>query len=311
MLLEIRDLTRRYGDILALDQVDLEIEEGSVLGLIGRNGAGKTTLIRHVLGLLRAQSGSVRVLGHDPVRNPETVLAGIGYVSEERDLPGWMRIDELLRYMRAFYPDWDDSLARDLCKAFDLDLGQRVRTLSRGQHVRTSLVLALAPRPPLLVLDEPSSGLDPVVRRDVLEAVIANVARDGRTVLFSSHLLDEVERISDHLAMIDRGQILFSEPTETVLSTFHHVLARAPDPAETSDRALATMAARLDQLPGLTTKVVALPEDTGSNLHLLCRLDDEDGQAGLAARLAPAGIETLEVSPATLDEIFLHLSADR
>src|SRR4051812_19316079 len=131
--IEIQNVTRKFGAKLALDNVSLAVPRGVVYGLVGANGAGKTTLIRHVLGLLKAQTGSVRVFGLDPVKDPLHVLSRIGYLSEEGDLPGWMRVDELMRYMRAFYPTWDETYAQDLRRQFALDPAAKVNTLSKGQ----------------------------------------------------------------------------------------------------------------------------------------------------------------------------------
>src|SRR3954463_7499006 len=206
-VIQVRGLTRRFGTTVALDDVRLTVPRGIVFGLVGANGAGKTTLIRHLLGLLRAESGAVRVFGRDPVGDPVGVLSRVGYLSEEKDLPPWMRVGELLRYVRAFYPAWDDAFAEELRRTFGLDPAARVRDLSRGQKARTGLLVALAYRPELLILDEPSTGLDPLARRDILAAVLRTVAQEGRTVLFSSHLLDEVERVSDHVALLDRGRV--------------------------------------------------------------------------------------------------------
>lgn len=215
-VISITGLTRRFGTTTALDGVSLSLPRGAVYGLVGANGAGKTTLIKHILGLYRAQSGSVRVFGLDPVEDPVGVLSRIGYLSEENDLPDWMRLDELVRYQRAFYPSWDDGYANALRQTFDLDPAAKIRSLSRGQRARAGLLIALAHRPELLVLDEPSSGLDPVVRRDILDAIIRTIAHEGRTALFSSHLLDEVERVADHVTMIHRGKIVLSGPLETL-----------------------------------------------------------------------------------------------
>jgi ABC-2 type transport system ATP-binding protein len=154
----------------------------------------------------------VRVFGRDPVADPVGVLSRIGYLSEDHDLPTWMRIGELMRYSRALYPAWDDAYAGDLRAAFGLDETARISTLSKGQKARAGLLVALAHRPELLVLDEPSSGLDPVVRRDIVEAIMRTIAHEGRTVLFSSHLLDEVERTADHVTMINQGRIVLSGP---------------------------------------------------------------------------------------------------
>jgi ABC-2 type transport system ATP-binding protein len=211
-VIHVSDLTRRFGDATALASVSLSLPRGAVYGLVGANGAGKTTLIKHILGLLRAESGSVRVFGLDPVAEPVAVLSRIGYLSEENDLPEWMRIDELIRYSRAFYAGWDDAYAEELRKAFALDGAARIRSLSKGQKARVGLLTTLAHRPELLVLDEPSSGLDPIVRRDIVGAVIRTIADEGRTVLFSSHLLEEVEQVADHVTMISRGKIVLSAP---------------------------------------------------------------------------------------------------
>jgi ABC-2 type transport system ATP-binding protein len=210
-VIEITGLSRRFGSKIALDGVNLTFGRG-VFGLVGANGAGKTTLIKHVLGLLRAESGSVRVFGLDPVADPVGVLSQIGYLSEEADLPGWMRVDELMRYTRAFYPAWDDDYADSLRDRFELSPSAKIGSLSKGQKARTGLLAALAHRPRLLVLDEPSSGLDPIVRRDILGAVLRTIADEGRTVLFSSHLLDEVEQVADHVTMIKQGRIIESAP---------------------------------------------------------------------------------------------------
>jgi ABC-2 type transport system ATP-binding protein len=209
-VINVSNLTRRYGSKAALASVNLSLPRGAVYGLVGANGAGKTTLIKHILGLLRAESGTVRVFGLDPVADPVGVLSRIGYLSEENDLPGWMRVDELIRYSRAFYYAWDDAYAEELRQGFALDPAAKIKTLSKGQKARAGLLIALAYRPELLVLDEPSSGLDPIVRRDILGAVLRTIASEGRTVLFSSHLLDEVERVADHVTMISDGRIVLS-----------------------------------------------------------------------------------------------------
>jgi ABC-2 type transport system ATP-binding protein len=215
-LVEISQLTRRFGHTTALAEVNLCLARGGVYGLVGANGAGKTTLIRHILGLMRAESGAVRVFGRDPVADPVDVLSRIGYLSEDHELPGWMTVGELARYSRAFYHGWDHAYAEELRQAFALDPAARVKTLSKGQKARAGLLVALAHRPELLVLDEPSSGLDPIVRKDILGAVLRTIADEGRTVLFSSHLLEEVEQVADHVTMIDRGRILLSAPLRDI-----------------------------------------------------------------------------------------------
>jgi len=226
-VIDVSTLTRRFGAKTALDSVSVSMPRGAVYGLVGANGAGKTTLIKHILGLLRAESGSVRIFGLDPVGDPVAVLSRIGYLSEENDLPGWMRVDELIRYSRAFYPAWDDAYAEELRQSFALEPAAKIKNLSKGQKARAGMLIALSYRPDLLVLDEPSSGLDPIVRREILGAIIRTIAHEGRTVLFSSHLLEEVEQVADHVTMIDRGKIVLSAPLEDIRES-HRVDGRVP-----------------------------------------------------------------------------------
>jgi ABC-2 type transport system ATP-binding protein len=225
-VIDITKLCRRFDLKLALDQVTLAVPRGCVFGLVGENGAGKTTLIKHILGLFRAETGSVRVFGKNPVADPVGVLGRIGYLSELRDLPAWMRVDELLRYSQAFYPKWDAAYAESLRRQFGLEPAARIKNLSRGESAKAGLLVALAHRPELLLLDEPSSGLDPVVRRDILEAIIRTVAEEGRTVFFSSHLLDEVERVSDRLAMMADGKVVLSGPLDEIKAGHHQLTLR-------------------------------------------------------------------------------------
>ena len=215
-VVDVNDLSRSFGRKSALDGVSFRATAGQIYGLVGANGAGKTTLLKHLLGLLRAATGSVRVFGLDPVRDPVGVLRRVGYLSEERELPEWMRVDELMRYTQAFHPTWDASYARELLETFALDPSKKVKELSKGMRAQAGLLVAVAHRPELLILDEPSSGLDAVVRRDILDAIVRTVADDGRTVIFSSHLLDEVERMSDHVTLMHHGRVTLSGPLDDV-----------------------------------------------------------------------------------------------
>jgi ABC-2 type transport system ATP-binding protein len=217
-IVTVQQLSRVFGRTVALADVTLTVARGAVFGLVGENGAGKTTLIKHLLGLYRPEYGQVRVFGSDPVGDPVGVLGRIGYLSEDRDLPEWMRVGELMSYTRAFYPRWDENLARELIEMFELDIGQKIRTLSRGQRARAGLLIAVAHRPDLLLLDEPSSGLDPGARQDILAAIVRTVADEGRTVLLSSHLLHEVQRVADRVAMLHRGRLVLNEPLDDLLA---------------------------------------------------------------------------------------------
>jgi ABC-2 type transport system ATP-binding protein len=284
-VVEIDRVTRRFGATTALNDVSLSIPRGGVFGLIGGNGAGKTTLLKHLLGLLRPESGTVRVFGLDPVENPVGTLGRIGYLSEERDLPDWLRVGELLRYTQAFYPNWDEKFAEELRDAFDLNPKSVVKTLSRGQRARAGLLVALAHRPDLLVLDEPSSGLDPVVRRDILGAIIRTIADEGRTVLFSSHLLDEVERVADRVAIIHQGRIVLTSSMEEIKDTHRRLTLRFAD--------------AVAQPPSL---VGALSfEGGGTEWTYVC-----SGDSGQLHRAAEAiGATIVDDAALSLDEIFV------
>ena len=228
-VVDVDGLSRRFGAKVALDAVRFTATRGQVYGLVGANGAGKTTLLKHLLGLLRAKSGSVRVFGLDPVRNPVDVLRRVGYLSEERELPEWMRIDELMRYTQAYHPSWDTSYADELIDTFNLDRAKQVKDLSKGMRAQVGLVAAVAHRPELLILDEPSSGLDAVVRKDILDAIVRTVADDGRTVIFSSHLLEEVERMSDHVTMIQSGRVALDGTLDDIRAAHQRASLRFTD----------------------------------------------------------------------------------
>jgi len=232
-VIEINSLCRRFRKHTALDRVNLQLERGTVLGLVGENGAGKTTLIKHLLGLFKAQSGTVRVFGMDPIQHPREVLSRIGFLSEDRDMPEWMTIRQYMTYTQAFYPTWDVAYADRLISQFTLDTRQKIKTLSRGQRAKVALLMALAYKPDLLLFDEPSSGLDPVVRRDMLGAIVRTIAEEGRTVMLSSHLLDEVERVADTIVMIHEGRIILSDAMEQIRADFHKFTLRLEAAAET------------------------------------------------------------------------------
>jgi ABC-2 type transport system ATP-binding protein len=282
---EITGLSRRFGSKLALNQLSLQVRPGRVFGLVGANGAGKTTLIKHLLGRLKAESGSVRVFGFDPVADPVAVLSRVGYLSENRDLPGWMRVDELLRYTEAFYPKWDQTYAEELRRQFGLDPHAKIKTLSRGENAKAGLLIALAYRPELLLLDEPSSGLDPVVRRDILEAIIRTVADEGRTVFFSSHLLEEVERVADDLAMMFNGQVVLAGAVDEVKESHHRLVFRFDSPQASAPK-----------FPGVLSLTGG-----GQEWTAICNGKRDEAVAG-AARAG--GRVVAEGSP-SLDEIFV------
>ncbi len=287
-VVEIEGLTRRFRRTTALDGVSLVVPQGGVFGLVGENGAGKTTLIKHILGLLRAQAGSVRVFGLDPVKCPAKVLGRIGTLSEDRDLPAWMRVWELMRYTRTFHPKWDPEYAEHLRDVFELDPKAKLSTLSQGQLAKAGLLAALAHRPEFLVLDEPSSGLDANVRRNILEAVVLTVAEEGRTVLFSSHLLDEIERVADRVAMIHHGNVVLDGSMVDIKEAHIQVVVRA----ENGRR-------KPPMLPGLMSSQGEGPEWT-----VLCEAALDE----VRAAAAQARCEVVAATVPTLEAIFVSRS---
>jgi ABC-2 type transport system ATP-binding protein len=290
-IVAVTHLSRRFGTTAALQDVSVTVSRGSVFGLVGENGAGKSTLLKHLLGLWRADTGTVRVFGQDPVTDPVSVLGRIGYLSEQPDLPGWMRVAELLRYTQAFYPRWDETYAEQLREQFGLDPDARVRTLSKGQRARLGLIAAEAHRPDLLILDEPSSGLDPMVRRDILEAIIRTVTDEGRTVIFSSHLLDEVERVSDHLAMLHQGTLRFCAPLDVIKARHRRIALHFERPQP-----------KRPNVPG----AIRVHGD-GRDWTVIC----DAARIHAAAMAQNLGATLVEDDEASLDEIFIaHAAAN-
>jgi ABC-2 type transport system ATP-binding protein len=284
-IVEVQDLTRRFGSQTALDQVSLEVEKGHVYGLVGVNGAGKTTLIKHLLGLLRAKEGTVRVFGLDPASHPVEVLQRIGYLSEEREMPEWMSINELMRYTAAFHPKWDQSYAQSLLESFRLDGKKKVKHLSKGMRAQTGLIAAVSHRPDLLLLDEPSTGLDPVVRKDILNAIVRTVADEGRTAIFSSHLLDEVELMSDYVFMINQGKLVLQGVLDDIKQQ-HQVLSIRFDSSTT-------------ELPSIEGVLTA--ERRGSSFYVVMEGTGEH----TAVRVSARGGEVMQQRSASLQEIFV------
>jgi ABC-2 type transport system ATP-binding protein len=215
---EIRDLQYRAGKRFEIRDLALNVPSGSMYGFLGPNGAGKTTTIRLMLGLLRPAAGRITVLGGQIPHEAPRILARTGYVPEQPHLYPSLTIDEALRFHAAFYATWDWAWAIELLGAFGLDRTQLLGRLSKGEMGKLEMLLALAQRPELLVLDEPTDGLDPVVRRDVLAALLEYVAQQNATVFISSHLVHELERICDWVGVMDRGRLVVELPMHSFKS---------------------------------------------------------------------------------------------
>jgi ABC-2 type transport system ATP-binding protein len=229
-MLRTVDLVKSFGDAPVLTGLNLEVPEGSVYGMLGPNGVGKTTTILIAMNILQPTSGNVEVMGV-PSRNlGPSDFTRIGYVSENQELPEWMTVAYLLRYLKPFYPSWDQNYAEQLVRQFDLPLSRDLRRLSRGMRMKAALVGALAYRPRLLVLDEPFSGLDPLVREEVIEGLIESASET--TIFISSHDLGEIESFASHIGYLDRGRLQFSEEMSSLTARFREVEVTVEPPAK-------------------------------------------------------------------------------
>ncbi len=219
-IIRTTSLCKAYGAQMAVDGLDLFIKPGAAVGLLGPNGAGKSTTINMLLGLASPTTGTVSVLGMDPALEGASVRQRVGYVPERHHIYGWMTVEDVLGFTRSFYPTWNDTLCEDLVRQYALPPGKKVKQLSQGMGTKLSLILALAHEPELLILDEPTTGLDPIARDEFVEAVGHLLDRYEKTILFSSHNLGDVERIADTIAIMDEGKLLAQRPkTELIQST--------------------------------------------------------------------------------------------
>ncbi|HVX13482.1 MAG TPA: ABC transporter ATP-binding protein [Pirellulales bacterium] len=210
----LNSVTKRFGQHEVLRDVSLEVMPGQTFAFLGRNGAGKTTTIRMLMSLLEPDDGLVRVLGLNPAKNEIEVRQRIGYLAEDQSMFGWMTVEELIRFAAPFYPTWDHALAGRYARQFDLPLRTKIKRLSKGQNVRLGLLLALAHRPELVILDDPALGLDPIMRKEFNRDLVTHLQGEGRTVFYSSHLLYEVEPVADAVAILDHGVIVKQATTE-------------------------------------------------------------------------------------------------
>jgi ABC-2 type transport system ATP-binding protein len=286
MAITTYELRKHYSQLRAVDGLNLRVPGGSVYGFLGRNGAGKTSTIKMLLGLTRPTSGFVRVLDLDPLSDRVAILERTGYTSESKRLYDWMTPAELLRFTRSFYPFWSKQLEDRYVRRLEIPLRQPFKTLSLGNRTKVCLVLALAQRADLLILDEPMPGLDPAVVDELLRILAEDHLAEGRTVFLSSHQLSEVEQIADWVGIIEHGKLLLEARLEDIKSEFRLVTAAG------------------ENLPSFARpEVLSSAQAEGFWKYVVAR-DAE----GFAARLQQQGAVVTDVSSLNLRQIFLELT---
>jgi ABC-2 type transport system ATP-binding protein len=294
LALQTQSLCKTYGHgarkVRAVDGLSLNVPSGSIYGLLGRNSAGKTTTIRMALGLARPTSGSVEVFGLQPFQDPDRVkvLQQVGYVAEEKTLSGGTP-RRTFATNRAYYPDtWSDALARTLTGRLELPLDTPALKLSLGNRTKAALITAIAQRSPLLILDEPTTGLDPIVLDTLLSILVEECTRDGRTVFLSSHQLHEIERIADWIGIMDRGHLLLEGRLDDIRARFRRLTVSGA------------------ALPRSGTAIVSVRPSGHATEYIL----QQDPDA-FAAALTRDGATILDTAPLSLNDIFLELCRTR
>jgi ABC-2 type transport system ATP-binding protein len=222
--IDLQAVHKSFRSTDVLRGVTLQVSRGKTFAFLGRNAAGKTTLIRMLLGLLKRDDGAIRVLGLDPQREPLELRRRVGYLAEDQQMYGWMRVEEIVRFVAPFYPTWDHDLALRYLRDFELPIRTRIKHLSKGQNVRLGLLLALAHRPELVILDDPALGLDPIMRKQFNRDLITHLQCEGRTVFYSSHLLYEVEPVADEVAILHNGRIMRQADTELLRADVKQII---------------------------------------------------------------------------------------
>lgn len=287
-VIETQHLKKTYGTHEAVRGLNLSVSEGVVCAFLGQNGAGKSSTIKMLLGMIHPTSGSGRIFGHSITDETDSlkIRQKVAFVAEDKRLYDYMEVAELIRFTRAFFPTWDPRFEKELLDRFELPLDRKVRQLSKGMRTKLALLLGFARGCKLLILDEPTEGLDPVAIEDVLEIVVS-LAAQGTTVFFSSHQIGEVEQVADHVLMINRGQLVLDAPIDEVKETYKHIQAVFPEPVEERDFRLPGI--ERARIEGRTVNLVASDHVDSILEHI---------------RMLRAG--NVDVLPLTLKEVFLE-----
>jgi ABC-2 type transport system ATP-binding protein len=291
-VIETHELTKRYGAIEAVRALNLRVQADQITGFLGRNGAGKSSTIKMLLGMLRPTSGTGTVIGRaidDPDASRE-MRSRVAYVGEDKQMYAYMTVGQLIRFTRSFYVDWRPDVERRLLREYQLPPGRKVKALSKGMRTKLALLLALARRPELLILDEPSEGLDPVSIEELLQALVA-AASEGTTVFFSSHQIAEVERIADRVCLIDRGTLIMDVSLDQVRADFRRITLGFATPPPMVDF-------QIDGIERVRTDGRQMTVLTSRNADAVV-----ERAYGLAA-------VSVDVAPVSLREVFLETVKD-
>ena len=291
-IIETHGLTRRFGKTGAVENLSLAVPEGSIYAFLGSNGAGKTTTIKMLMNILRPTEGTASILGVDSTRITPREMAQIGYVSENQRLPEWMTVAEFIAYCRPMYPTWDDAFCSRLLAQFDLPLDRKLKSLSRGMKVKASLLTSLAYRPRLLVLDEPFTGLDPLVRDEFIRGMLELSEEGNWSVFVSSHDIDEVERLADWVGIINGGSLKLSESAADLQARFRRIECVVPEAS---------------RLPASLPASWLVPETAGHTVRLVeSHYEPHASEAQLASVLP--GASQITACPMSLRDIFVALA---
>ena len=291
--IEATKLSYRYGKQVALADLDLAVPEGALYALLGPNGSGKTTLLQILMGLRRPTSGRVTIMGIDAHALALAHRARIGYIAEGQSLPAWMRLEELEAYLAPLYDTWDPTLASDLRRRFALDPRRKIATLSRGEQMKAAMLCALAPRPKLLLMDEPFTGMDALVKDELVQGLLESAGSEGWTILLASHDIGELELLADWVGFLARGRMEVSEPMDVLKQRFKHVEIVGRD------------APSLTAL-GFPVDVWALDRSAERVSALVSHAGPASVEAALRARVPAAN--RIEVRDASLREIFVAMA---
>ncbi len=291
-VIETTGLTHRYGKTAAVDGLNLSVPEGSIYAFLGPNGAGKTTTIKTLMNILQPTAGSARILGTDSVKLGPRELTQIGYVSENQQMPEWMTVGQLIAFCRPMYPNWDEVFCGKLLKEFELPLDRKLKHLSRGMKMKAALLTSLAYRPKLLVLDEPFTGLDPLVREEVIRGMLELTGEGKWTIFISSHDIDEVERLADWVGVINAGKVELAESAASLQTRFRRIECVVGADA---------------RLPATLPKSWITPEITTRSVSVVDSQYEEGVSEKRLKEVFP-GADQFSVSEMSLREVFLALA---